>query len=515
MLLAILSLLTGLSISGVAIYYSVAGLVSIFAAMPIPIIIMGVALESAKLVATVWLKANWERAPFFLKTYLMIAVFILMAVTSMGIFGYLSKAHSDQTLVSGDVMAKLNVYDEKIKVEKDIIATDRKALQQLDSAVDQIMSRSTDEKGASKASALRQSQVKERQRLIAEIDASNKKISKINEERAPIAAENRKVEAEVGPIKYIAALLYGDNPDANVLEKAVRWVIIMIVIVFDPLAVILLLASQYSFAWRKEDQEAAKPKDEVVTPTPEVVIPIPVPTPVPEIDLDAINHELAQAAVVPEPIVPEKEPPATSFTPPESWGTTPITKEDFNDPELKEFFDRSKAVAQALDKGQPIPETTADQIVPVDEVIIPEEPVHAKASVGPRGVNPLANLRNTDPQPTASEEMGIEAWNKMLEAAEAEAVKESEARKLNVNQRGQFTEVIEPENKFAVDYVQNEEQLQSSVWNKTISNLEYEKTATDVQIKELIDAIDRGTVDIINVTDAEKKAIENYLSRTK
>ena len=260
-IIAWLALLSGLTISSVAIWYSVAGLVSIFAAATIPIIVMGVVLEISKLIATVWLKLNWQRSPIFIRTYLLVAIAILMVITSMGIFGFLSKAHSDAGLVSGDVQAKIAVYDEKIKTAKENIDANRKALKQMDESVDLVMGRSTDEKGADKAVALRRSQQKERGRLIAEIETYQKTVTSLNEQRAPVAAEVRKVEAEVGPIKYIAAFIYGDNPDANVLEKAVTWVIIIIVSVFDPLAVILLIASQYSFQWFRQAKE-----EELVTP---------------------------------------------------------------------------------------------------------------------------------------------------------------------------------------------------------------------------------------------------------
>jgi hypothetical protein len=253
--IAYLALFSGLTISAVAIWYSVAGLVSIFAAAVIPIIVMGVVLEVSKLIATVWLKLNWSRAPVFIRSYLLASIAILMLITSMGIFGFLSKAHSDAGLVGGDVQAKIAVYDEKIKTAKDNIDANRKALKQMDEAVDQVMGRSADEKGADKAVALRRAQQKERARLQSEIAAEQKTVSVLAEERAPIAAEVRKVEAEVGPIKYIANFIYGNNPDANVLEKAVTWVIIIIVIVFDPLAVILLLASQYSFQWFRQAKE--------------------------------------------------------------------------------------------------------------------------------------------------------------------------------------------------------------------------------------------------------------------
>ncbi len=259
-IIAWLTLFSGLTISAVAIYYSVAGLVAIFSAAVVPIIVMGVALEVSKLAATVWLKQNWGRAPNFIRGYLLSAIAILMLITSMGIFGFLSKAHSDQSLVSGDVQSKIAVYDEKIKTAKENIDANRKALRQMDEAVDQVMGRSQDEKGADKAVALRRGQAKERTRLLSEITAEQKTIAQLSEARAPIAAEVRKVEAEVGPIKYIANFIYGDNPDANVLEKAVTWVIIIIVIVFDPLAVILLLASQYSFQWFRQSREE-KPEE--------------------------------------------------------------------------------------------------------------------------------------------------------------------------------------------------------------------------------------------------------------
>jgi hypothetical protein len=304
------ALLSGLTVSAVAIYYSVAGLVAIFSAAVIPIIVMGVALEISKLAGTVWLKQNWSRAPYFIRAYLLAAIAILMLITSMGIFGFLSKAHSDQSLVSGDVQSRIAIYDEKIKTSKDNIEANRKALRQMDEAVDQVMGRSQDEKGADKAVQLRRSQQKERVRLQSEIAAEQKNVAAISEERAPIAAEVRKVEAEVGPIKYIASFIYGDNPDANVLEKAVTWVIIIIVVVFDPLAVILLLASQYSFQWfRKQEEE-----------TPTVV------------EIDAAPEAEPEEESTPNQSWPVATPywpfPSSAYNPPPSWGTTPTHTEE-------------------------------------------------------------------------------------------------------------------------------------------------------------------------------------------
>jgi hypothetical protein len=252
------TLFVALMISAVAEFYSIAGLTAIFSAAFWPVVIMGVCLGVGKVTAAVWLKLNWERANWTYKLYLVPAVAFLMLLTSMGIFGFLSKAHSDQSMVSGDSMAKVAIYDEKIKTEKENIDANRKALKQMDEAVDQVMGRSSDEKGAEKAVAIRRAQQKERGRLAQDIAEAQKRIATINEERAPLAAEFRKVEAEVGPIKYIAALIYDDNPDANVLEKAVRLVIILIVAVFDPLALVLILAAQQSLRWAQEERDAPK-----------------------------------------------------------------------------------------------------------------------------------------------------------------------------------------------------------------------------------------------------------------
>ena len=255
MILAWLLLLTGLTISAVAIYYSVVGLTAIFSAAVIPIIIMGSALEVGKLVCASWLKANWEKAPRFMKYYMISAVMVLMLITSMGIFGFLSKAHNDQNLVSGDVQSKIAIYDEKIKTARENIEANRKQLKQMDEAVDQVMGRSSDEKGADKANNIRRSQQRDRSALAKDIEANQKLIATLNDEAAPIRAEVRKVEAEVGPIKYIAKFIYGDHgADENSLERAVTWIIILIVIVFDPLAVIMLLAAQMTFGWLKEQK---------------------------------------------------------------------------------------------------------------------------------------------------------------------------------------------------------------------------------------------------------------------
>ena len=280
MFLSYIMLIVALCLSAVAAFYSIVGLTAIFAAAVIPIIVMGSILEVAKVTVTIWLHEYWSQCRMAMKAYLVPAVGMLMLITSMGIFGFLSKAHTDQNLVSGDSQAKIAIYDEKIRTARDNIDTNRKALKQMDEAVDQVMGRSTDEKGADKAVAIRRAQQKERARLLSEIDAEQKKIAKLNEEAAPLRAENRKIEAEVGPIKYIAALIYGDNPDQNILERAVRWVIIIIVAVFDPLAIMMLLAATESMKWERQARAAL--------PTPVITE---VDPPEPESEPDSLEEE--------------------------------------------------------------------------------------------------------------------------------------------------------------------------------------------------------------------------------
>ena len=246
---------TAIALSIVSAYYSIAGLAAIFAAAVIPIVVMGGVLEFAKLVVASWLYRSWNYVPVLMRTYFSISLVILMSLTSMGIFGFLSKAHLDQAVPTGDVAAKVAIIDEKIKTEKDNIDAARQQLKQLDAQVDQTIGRSDNAQGVERSLQIRRGQQKERATLLAEIGSAQTRVARLNDERTPIAAELRKVEAEVGPIKYIAALIYGDNPDNNILEKAVRVVIIMIVIVFDPLAVLLLMAASMPIKKKEETNE--------------------------------------------------------------------------------------------------------------------------------------------------------------------------------------------------------------------------------------------------------------------
>ena len=384
MLYGILTLLSALTISAVAIYYSIAGLVAIFAAAAIPIIIMGTALEIGKLVTAVWLHKYWQQATWWLKTYLTTAVIVLMFITSMGIFGFLSKAHIEQTSAGEESVAQVERLAGEIERQQDIIVRAEEKIKKLETstvggdaniqsqidaeqeridkayirvqpAIDeqqkiidsqatlyknelakidaemetlqgyidsgdtkkaqQMIGASADgifgKKTADKIGDWQEEKAKERNELIdkierasnnpqakaaaeeikrlrttveqqikdsnalinrlrnqlgdtdktadidAQVDAQNLRIKNANteidtltDEKYALEGEYRKLEAEVGPIKYIAEFVYGENATQNMLEEALRWVIIIIIFVFDPLAVLLLIASQYTFHWR-------------------------------------------------------------------------------------------------------------------------------------------------------------------------------------------------------------------------------------------------------------------------
>jgi len=468
-LIAYLVLISGLAISGVAEYYSIMGLIAIYPAAVIPIVIMGVVLGLGKISGTIWLKQNWEWSPFFLKAYVLPAIIALMLITSLGVFGFLSKAHSDQSLVSGDVQSKIAVYDEKIKTAKDNIDANRKALKQMDEAVDQVMGRSNDEKGADKAVQIRRAQLKERGRLQAEIQAEQKAIAKLNEERAPIAADVRKVEAEVGPIKYIAHLLYGENPDANLLEKAVIWVTVLIVIVLDPLAVVLLLASQYSFQRFREQKEEQEVKDWFDRGRERA---------------RQLDEEAAQQKV--------KEESAEGDSP---RGTTVVV--DTEPPTVTTTTTSTSTIQyQILEEVEDDLFPTYEEITPRPEKPIVESHPYLKTPfVHFTDMQPLAYRIEIKEEPKILA-TGVDVVDRpgdyvtppVEETLESKIEKYGYSADDNIVRLGNGDVYSREEfDKLKnTSYVQNEEQNQSGIWNKVISEQEYRQKAEEKLKNELI-----------------------------
>ena len=252
MILGIITLFTALAISAVAAYYSIIGLIAIFSAAVIPIAIMGVVLELGKLVTASWLYHYWKKVPKILKTYLMSAVFILMFITSMGIFGFLSKAHIEQTTISGDKSLEIVSVENQIKrYETDIFRAENSL-----KLLDDTLARYTQLGAVTKGLNARKEQEEERNELNQSIQNSTKIIAELTKKKFDLRKEQLRIESEVGPIKYIAELIYGDSTQ-SIIEDAVRWVIIIIVFVFDPLAVLLLISANITL---KEERKRRRTK---------------------------------------------------------------------------------------------------------------------------------------------------------------------------------------------------------------------------------------------------------------
>jgi len=249
--ISVMALAMGLILSAVAGYFSVVGIATIFAGAFWSVVVMAGALETSKLVAASWLYRNWSIAPWLMRIYMTIAVVVLIVITSMGIFGYLSKAHVDQTVLEGgNNEIRIESLQRRIDRQNSIINDSQLVLGQLDQAVS-ILQQYDRIRGSEGAIAIRQSQAEERQTLNTKIDEAYSVIEEINDELVPIRRQAIELEAEIGPLKYIAELIYGDAA-ADYFDTAVRWIIILLVVVFDPLAICLLLAGNAGLMHRKE-----------------------------------------------------------------------------------------------------------------------------------------------------------------------------------------------------------------------------------------------------------------------
>lgn len=248
--ISVMALAMGLILSAVAGYFSVVGIATIFAGAFWSVVVMAGALETSKLVAASWLYRNWSIAPWLMRIYMTIAVIVLIFITSMGIFGYLSKAHVDQTVLEGgnnDI--RIESLQRRIDRQNSIINDSTIVLGQLDEAVSTLQEYDRI-RGPEGAIAVRQSQSEERKALNETISDAYDTIEELTEEILPLKRQAIALEAEIGPLKYIAELIYGDEA-ADYFDTAVRWIIILLVVVFDPLAICLLLAGNAGIMQKK------------------------------------------------------------------------------------------------------------------------------------------------------------------------------------------------------------------------------------------------------------------------
>ena len=549
MIFGIITFLTALTISGVAIYYSVAGLAAIFAAAVVPIIVMGVSLEVGKLVTAVWLHRNWNKAVWWMKTYLSIAVFVLMFITSMGIFGFLSKAHIEQTSMSQEQVALIESIDDKlvrsqakierwtdemnrlmkgedvrvdnlidreqeeldkinalIKAEKDDVRKDfDKQIKLQNDRIEQARIRKESDiqaakdrfegsfgggakfdKAVEEAKANELSVASSAQREIRNInaklnealaavdakyandiktiqdriqdlrnqanaktedidgritelegfiDAEQLKVDATREEKFTYEKTYRALEAEVGPIKYIAEFIYGERADQDLLEAAVRWVIIIIIFVFDPLAVLLLIASQYTFMWYRDEKGLNGPGGGSTPPKPDPVDPDPKWTDEEWNEAHRLNDEFnrkrdeqLRAEKIATNIPPEIEKrfPLLKMTEEEEYRNAGITKEEAEKTTsqmLQEGFEQEQAEREkeeAMDVEQEIQEAIEDDKQIKDAVEDDSEMQEVLDEIEDKDV---AEIEELDNQP---EEDDLDKWNNWVEKANEEAEKNPE-----------------------------------------------------------------------------------------
>jgi len=642
MLLGIITFLSALTISGVAIYYSVAGLAAIFAAAVIPIIVMGVSLEVGKLVTAVWLHRNWSRATWWLKTYLSLAVFVLMFITSMGIFGFLSKAHIEQTSLSQEQVALIETLDDKEDRAQGKIDRWRSELDRLmkgedvrvdgliekeQEGLDKIYARINKEKDALRADAkfkIEQQQTRiaqAQERRDAEIAAAEKKfegslggtkayeeavskakanelsvasraqkeilavneqldkdlkavdskyakgiadinkrindlrnqantktqdidgritelegfiegeqkvIDDVREEKFGYEKEYRKLEAEVGPIKYIAEFIYGEQADTNLLEAAVRWVIIIIIFVFDPLAVLLLIASQYTFNWNREGGSLPG------KPDPEPEDPKPTFTDEEWEEAHRMNYEYDRAKRIEENEPPsfEEEPKQEAVLSKKKEGQYLLWNDIDPDPvEPKQVVEEEKYVDPNqleldFDASVEKEEPTKKYVKTSNPFYYAEEKVNDSIDdtindMKDKGEWP--DQASKESQDTINEQLekidDLDAWNNWVEKANEEAEKNPE-----FTSKEKFTEVIEPEG-----FIQNEEQREQSVFNKInqarenfdpskIKELEIsEEQYRDASQKHTINLINRlkqGLITVEQLSESEAEKIKGLLDKS-
>ena len=638
MILGLITFLSALTISAVAIYYSVAGLAAIFAAAVIPIIIMGVALEVGKLVTAVWLHRYWEQATWWLKTYLSVAVLVLMFITSMGIFGFLSKAHIEQTSLSQEQVALIETLDDKeirsqakidrwrgeldrllkgedvrvdnlidkeqdgldkiyarIKGEKDAVRADAKfEIEQQQTRIKQAQDRRDAEIAAAEkkfegslggtkayedavkkakdnelsvASRAQAEILKINTKLdedLAKIDAKyateiaginkrindlrnqansktqdiegrivelegfieteQKNIDAVNEEKFGYEKEYRKLEAEVGPIKYIAEFIYGEQADNNLLEAAVRWVIIIIIFVFDPLAVLLLIASQYTFNWYREEKGGSLPPKQ--DPDPEPNDPDPEKEepkyeqddgPLTEEQIDQIKESVEVKPMLskkkdgqyllwndidPDPVQPEQIVEEETYVDPNQQE---LDFQERLEGESEEEY--NKRIWKAEHPGMTI--NFAKKLKDDGKIdSLPWERID----------DTIKDMKGNDEWPKAQDE--LDAWNDWVEKANKEAEKNPEIPP----QREQLTDVIEP-----TGFVQNEEQTQG-LWKdinqkrndinidpKKLKELEITeeqyRDASQQHIMKLIARLQQGIIKVDDLSKSEAKKINEIIER--
>jgi len=254
MFFGLLTLLTALAISTVAAWYSIIGLMAIFAGATTAIMIMGIVLEIGKLICASWTFTNWKKCPVIMKTYFIVAVVVLMLITSLGIFGFLSRAHITQSSPTALLEERIERINLKTNQRQTQINRYQGRLDTLDQALQRYIELGAISKGLSKIGAMDN----ETNLLKTKISTLETEIDELTDKKYGLKTELNLAEVEVGPIRYVASMIYDDVSESQ-LEEAVRWIIILLIFVFDPLAVVLVIAANISLRdYRKERKMATR-----------------------------------------------------------------------------------------------------------------------------------------------------------------------------------------------------------------------------------------------------------------
>jgi chaperonin cofactor prefoldin len=254
MLFGLLTLFVALAISTVAAWYSIVGLMAIFAGATTAIMIMGVVLEIGKLICASWTFTNWKSCPVIMRSYFILAVVVLMLITSLGIFGFLSRAHITQSSPTALISERIERIDLKINQRQTQIKRYQGRLDTLDQALQRYIELGAISKGLAKIGAMDN----ETSLLKTKVEGLENEIDGLSDEKYGLKTELNLAEVEVGPIRYVASMLYDDVSESQ-LEEAVRWIIILLIFVFDPLAVVLVIAANISLRdYRRERKMATR-----------------------------------------------------------------------------------------------------------------------------------------------------------------------------------------------------------------------------------------------------------------
>jgi len=478
MFFGILTLFTALAMATVAAVFAIYGIIAIFAGMPQFALVMGAVIELGKVVGISWLYRNWNE-PTKIKYAMAPLVLVAMMLTSMGIFGLLSKAHLEQTSPVANNEIQIERLDQQILREQSRITDSETVIAQLDQTVQALINFDRI-RGADGALAVRESQAEQREILRQVLDTAQEEVDRLEDQKLELSQALRAIELEVGPVKYLAELVYGDGTDRT--EEAVRWVIIAFIFVFDPMAILLLMAANYTFDQRKKKETPKEPEQVVAPPTP--IIPN---NPEPEVTLD-IEERI-------EPVITITEPEVELVSVIEAEAIAPVTTEEPTEETIEpEYYQELSAVDDA---AQVMAENAAPTKKPQDKEIITE------------GVTPINDIGD-----------GYVKYNNHL--YQKDALKELKPDLfLSTDQTGnyasnfgtQFPKIAKKKDIFVrVDMMPNRVfRFNGIQWIEINKDLTETYLYDQEYIRYLVDKIESKEYDIDLLSDQERIQIEDYL----